>query len=590
MAAEQGIVKLVKAYEPRLDIRADREFVASMGCANTSTRRYPADTLSNSQIIFSQTTPSVRVGVDRSMELDVTFRVDVGTAGGDPAVSPTLKPLAELRNINFFGPRAFPLHSLCEVLQLRLNDQAFSWEPAEILHALLEYGNDWKDRQYNLGSTPHLPDTSYVYNSGSGTRQVFAPYKDCGPEDSRSIGIWLTDRDPAGKWFEFRAVEQIMISPLAWGDEVQCLFGIQNIDLNLTLRQPLTRVLSGATLVGSTVNNVGPFAVDVTVQRADLHVTYLQPQPNQLVPFRLNYPYHQVRRFVTSNTQGLTNVEPLASFSVNYNNITLHEIPKRMYVFARRELSTVAFNSGTAQGDFDAIKQADYFAAIDTCKVNFDTQDGRLSTLDSYDLWKISTKNGLKRSFQSWQNYIGAVLCLEFGTDMNLNPLLAPSVRGNFQLSLDVDFRDIRDPNRAGTDENEPSLAGPAKYKAYLVIVPIGIMTIENQLITTSIGSITEQDVLAAPWLAAGYRRDHKDFYGSGVSAKNIFQTAAKAWKVAKPCIGPVANLTADILGRSSDSRAQTAAAVARGIGKAAGSGRKSGGAKTRCSSLARRM
>ena len=70
MSGDVGVVRLLKHWDTRLDVRADREMVLQMGAANVSTRKYSADSVSTGQVIFSQTTPSVRVGVDRSIEVD----------------------------------------------------------------------------------------------------------------------------------------------------------------------------------------------------------------------------------------------------------------------------------------------------------------------------------------------------------------------------------------------------------------------------------------------------------------------------------------------------------------------------------------
>jgi hypothetical protein len=579
-SSDVGVVRLIKAYEPRLDIRADREFVAMMGPSNISTRRYQADTLSTSQVVWSQTTPSVRIGVDRTIEVDITFRMTFAPTNPASVVANNLYIVTD------FGPRAYPLHSICEVMSLRLNDQQFTWEPSEILHGLMTYGNDWKDRQYNMGATAHLPDLVWRYDNVAGsTRTPFTSYLQSGPEDSRNLGFWCTRVSDTE--IDIRCVEQIMLSPLTWADEVQCLFGIQNIDFAMTFKPPLTRLFSGdqygtvlqpAPAVGENANPT------VTVQNASLHISYLQPQASQIIPARLNYPYYQLRKF-SQNIPTAVNAQALIPRTV-YNNITLHEIPKRMLLFASPLLPTTASANRTdAPRTNDSFHQADFFAAIDSLTINFDTQDGRLSTLDSYDLWKIACKNGYKRSWLSWSQYMGSVLALEFGTDLNLNPLLAPGVRGNYQLSLEVQYRDIRSSAALGsalTDQTEAK-----NYKAYLVMVPTGIMTIENQLITVSIGSITEQQVYDAPWAEAGLRHEVRNMYGAG-SFKNIWKAIKKVGTKAAPVAQGVAEVLGDVLSSSSDPRYQKAALASKVASKAISKAR--GGAQVRAHSLSRRM
>jgi hypothetical protein len=599
-----------------MDIRPDREMVAVMGAANISTRSYAADTSNPSQVIWSQTTPSVRVGVDRTIEVEMKFTATLsGTIeGGDP--SPGSQDAIWLQTADnpqcppgqAFGFRQYPIHSVIENLQLRLNDQAFNWEPTDTVHALLHYGNTWQDRQYNTGSSPHLPDQFWRYDEVAGAaRNEFASWRSQSMEDNRSLKLWakISATDP--RVLEFTLIEQLMISPLNWGEDCQALFGIQNLDVTLTFRDPLYRVFAGDFKSAVTRRNA-PTGTDVTQSKDNvrvtvsptapgdqkLHITYLQPQANQVVPSRLNYPYYQVRRFQTSISTPFSAAGDIQK--VLYNNITLHEIPKRMYVFAAprvRQSTDTELNTQPRQ-----MALANFFARIEKLRVNFDSQDGRFSTLDSFDLWKMSTKNGLKRSYKQWSDANGSVLCIEFGKDLNLNPLLAPSVRGNFQLSLEVDYKDIREKCLSSV----PSSAAYTEaldYTAFLVIVPVGVMTIADQLITTSIGSVTEEQILQAPWMSAGSRVDYQGIMGAGMpTLRNFTKGLAKAAKGAMPIVGPVGDMLGSVLSSQSDPRAQmmgqvvkaASSAAGRGRGGRSSGGRRSGGAATRCSSLARRM
>ena len=59
--AETGKIRVLKVKEPRLDIKADREYVALLGASNISTKRYNADSYSSSSAIWSITSPSVQM-------------------------------------------------------------------------------------------------------------------------------------------------------------------------------------------------------------------------------------------------------------------------------------------------------------------------------------------------------------------------------------------------------------------------------------------------------------------------------------------------------------------------------------------------
>ena len=614
-----GVVTLYKAQEPRLDIQANRDFIGLMGAANISTVGYSCNSASTGQIAWSQTTPSVRNGVDRTVELDLTATITPVFSGGAANTYYRIRPMKGENGANQgvkAGLRAYPIHSICETVQCRLNDQTFSWEPAEQLHALLEYGLTQEERQYAMGSTPHYPDQQWRYTENTGNqRSVFSSYMNNTFEDGRNAGMWMNGGGSTGQAgttqpsnVTVRLIEQMMLSPFVYGEEVQCFFGIQNIDVTLTLRQPLERMLCGTWVPNMIERSTdGVTWVDLTAADANLvfspvfnfaqndqklHISYLSPQINQVIPWRLNYPYWQIQKFSQDVGVDVVAGDP-NGFEVNYNNVTLHNIPKRMYLFAQPQLIQAQGNAvgqgvnyfGTPQQNDPAIasnvnqSQSDTFAALvdKGLTVNFDTQDGRFSTYDAYDVYKVCSSNGLKRSYKAWNEYVGSVICIEFGKDLNLNPLLCPGVRGNFQLSAQVRYRDIRNVGVTPDPENLTQTA-PKRYRAYMIIVNTGIVTIQNQMITSSIGSLTEIQVEDAGWLKEGYRAHYRDIAGQG-SARNIWSAIKSAAKKASPYVSPVADVIGQVAELSDDPRAKTASSVAKTIAKATkGRGRQSGG------------
>lgn len=578
-------VKVLKVNEPRMDIEADRTYIAMMGASNVSTRSYTASSANESSVIWSVTTPSVRVGMDRRIEMELQFAVKAVGANG---ITPLpLNPLLKSGNFLTSGLRQFPIHSIIEVLNVKLNDQAISSEPNKFIHALLAYGNDAEDRQNFMGSSPHIPDNIFSY-SEPGNRSPFKSYSDCGFEDSRNAQLWITSTDNNIILFTLR--ESLMISPFYWGkQDYQALFGIQNFEVNLTLSN-IKRILSAYrndVFVGNFGNapdtanfwfdNGGVAGINYNNLRVNingesnqkLHITFLTPQPGDVVPRLLHYPYYQTKLYTqNADTLAIGGVPPTP---ITLNNITLSEIPKRCYIYLKQQPT----NEPT---------QVDFFATITNVVISFDNQDGRLSQLDTFDLWKLSCKNGLKRSFVEWQKALGSVLCLEFGTDLNLNPLLAPGVRGNFQFSAQITYKDIRDPTFvtvALTAEN-------IQYKLYVVMVPEGALTVEDQLVSISIGPLTQEYIDSAPFAPAGYRMNVVNYYGGSVIG-NIWNGLKKAFKTAAPVVKDIAGVVGNVAQYIPHPTAQAVAVGSKAVNKALG-GRKKGGALLRKSSLAHRL
>jgi hypothetical protein len=439
-------------------------------------------------------------------------------------------------------------------------------------------------------------------------------------------------------------IESILLSPFAYHEDVQAFFGIQNLDVALTFRNPLERMFCGDIYSLLQVAPAGPtttidqvpadawtnlgaddvntnlsvsLKINFEQQLQNLHVTFLQPQINQTISWRLNYAYWQIQKF--QNPGAIFN--PLEQKTdLAFNNVTLHNIPKRMFLYCMPdEIQPTSLNGvltgvpANYFGIFDDANnagvnnsncgQANFYASLESLRVNFDTQDGRFSTLDSFDLYKIASSNGYKRSFKSWSQYQGSVMCVEFGKDLNLNPLLCPGTRGNFQLSATATWRDVRNqfqsqqrPQEGVNDPNKSQLL-PKVYRLYMIIVNTGIVTIQNQLITSAIGAITEIQVEEAPWLKAGFRMAMKTITGEGSLKSNLYSGIKKAIKTVGPYVSPVADIVGDIASLSDDPRAATASKVAKVVSKVSkGRGRATGGSvivggrKVTAHSLSRRM
>ena len=61
-------------------------------------------------------------------------------------------------------------------------------------------------------------------------------------------------------------------------------------------------------------------------------------------------------------------------------------------------------------------------------------------------------------------------MCLEFATDLNINPLLCPGVRGNFSYQSAVTFFDVREPAIVAGNPLPNYI-----YEMYSVFVPEGV-------------------------------------------------------------------------------------------------------------------
>ncbi len=564
-------INVLKAWEPRLDIEENRVYVCMQGAASMTVSPQNCQNISLSQIQWTVTTPSTRTGVDRRLDKDTTWYIDYNNATAD--MNNSFNNLL-LSASTTCGPRQYPLASCTLVENFRLNDQLFGWEPSELVAPLQQYGNEVEDRQYYCAA-PHMPDTFFSYNQtgyNSGPRNPYAGYFQTVTEDTRSTQITCTvgtnnsglaSNNGVNRRLICRIREPTFISPFYYGrGDYQALFGIQKIDCNLSLvAQSVINRFFGGLLTSMLVNGLGSAPSEALfliypAQQQGLHTlwfNYLTPHAHQSIPNRLVYPYYQVSKYTQQfswQTSGsiATNNLVVQPITLNYNNITLHEIPKRIYHFARQNISGQGGNGGN-----NAYVLPDFYAVITTpTTFNFDNVDGRLSNIDTLGLWKMSVKNGLKRSWLEFSSTIGSVLCLEMGTDITLSPLLAQGVRGNFQYQPQISF--MMSPfflayvNNAG---NTPSTAaynfGQNAWIAYTVTIPDGVLMVDNQLVTISVGGITEEMLAMAPFAGSGFRQQIRNMYGGAWynkvwnGIKRVFSKVGPVVKKISSVVGTVA-------------------------------------------------
>jgi hypothetical protein len=564
-------ISIVKHFEPRLNIKPDRVYSVPIGGQDISYRSYAANTSAGSQVSWSFTTPGVRIGIVPCLLMDFVFKF---TRTGSAAV---IEPPVTSTNAAH-GVRQWPVHSCIEVANVSFNGTTLTFEPADVIHALLNYGNDSEDRQYHMSGTAHFPDQFYRFDAGepwitgagAGARSPFAKFLDSSQiEDSRNVSLFSCnangDRIPnppqGDAEFYIRCQEYLMMSPFKWGKvQSQCLFGIQDFDLNLTMKlneiNAWAGFLAGNTGVFPLVNN-SVYTQTVADRAPRIHLVYITPQPDVVIPPLLHYPYYEIRRHRGNTRQTITTASD-APEDYQFQNLQLGEIPKRMYIYAK-DFAPNPVNTGTGS----SFRAPDWFANIKALNITFDAAVGRFTSYKSIDLCRVSQENGYKRSFFEWEGSVGSVMCIEFGKDLALNPLLAPGVRGSFELQVAVRFR-----NQGHED---------ITFQPYIVLVPEGVFSIDDQLISRSIGTLTEIMVAQAPFV--DLPQSVVPNYQGGNFGPNLA-------KFAKGMRGPAA----DALEYGAKA-ASAAAPYVRGKGprSTGGSRNTTGGRSLRATSLARR-
>lgn len=168
-------------------------------------------------------------------------------------------------------------------------------------------------------------------------------------------------------------------------------------------------------LLPSNQNPATLSAVSVNFSNPVLLFKYITPSLLQRLPRSISYPYFSVDRYPTTSNISFA---PNSSQILQSNNIQLKSIPRKIYIFARRQNMDETFST------------TDTYFAINNISLNWNNESGLLSSATQQDLYNISKKNGVNLSWSQWAGaysfvsqtiantskigLVGSILCLNF--------------------------------------------------------------------------------------------------------------------------------------------------------------------------------
>lgn len=475
---------------PVLDLEQNDETlhkVVLKGAKHFTTQLIQNDNQSATQMQFTVTPPSQNTVIDRRIDLVYETTVSI-TAGGDKrfmfpencgnaAILDTdgnigiPESYAEgVRNGNGVALRQMPISSIVQNLNVELNGTNISNSPRDYVHAVMQYTDpEW--RKHALKGIAHAPDnlnglyTSY-YQSAAGATAAsekqraglpnalsVGDYR-CG-EEGRGAVLQLfningalsdanfkangaaNDDDAGPSEFVLRIREPLFLSPftMAYGEGMT---NINQIKVEVTFdASKLQKIFSK---IDTTVH--APRATSANSQLADLTQTfvpnsaklavrYYTPQDDIRIPNEIVLPYHQVLRHTGSVRVVASNV---ARTDINPNR-RLNQIPEALYLWVARPQTDAAYNGAAGQ------TLSDGFAAVENVNIQFQNQVGILSNLDINDLFALAKDNGCDVQDLNEYRSRGACLKLMFGKDIPLPNNEAPGTRGDYDIQIQVTYR-----------------------------------------------------------------------------------------------------------------------------------------------------
>ena len=494
-------LNLVNAIDPRLEALAGPQrklkWHVPQGAAYTNKVAQKANSVSNQSVSFNFNTQGKNVLIDRRfytrMRFRCTFNCANTTGNADVAVQTGQDAI-----------RAFPIASCAENVSVSINGTSVSCNYADMFQAYQHFSSPVELSAYELSGTPTQLDFYQQYDQiPDPSTNTKSPFSASGYASGQQLPraafnlIHLTNPAIANgasgvAVAEFEVVEPLMISPLLYSSTAleSALLGVTNLAVNINFGD-LSRVWSQGTRAG-----IATTCTTTILGTPELLMEYknLQLVGESKIPEVVRYNYQRPEVYVNDINQTIAAATTISfpTLSVTNNAIQLSACPKKIYIYASKARGTKTF------------KDADTFVPITSLSLSYLNVSGQFSAFSQADLYNMCVKNGYAGSFQEWSGkalagiggagnitsagytgrdtLTGGVLCID-STDLALPSNIASGCLVNSQLQFQLGLENV---NRSAVD-----------VVITTIVVQDGVMEISEGGMTTRIGVITSDEILA---------------------------------------------------------------------------------------------
>jgi hypothetical protein len=535
----------VLVLDPVTQIEKIKDYAILRGGDKISWKAYTTNAVSNSSFQFTCVPPSGGVITSRDVMITVPIRLNI--TGLITTNNAAFAPPTSLINFGYDCPRAWAFASGVDTCRATINNDTVSVNVADVIHALLHYNIDncLKTREYSM--TPNYTDQSFNYADLHGSiRSPMASYGDGLDGITNQRGGFPFTIVPgtnlpviptiagtlASATIDFLVCENVFaLSPFFWGrHDNQGFYNVNSMDFNWT-------ILSGSAFRHWSHDALTPVATSGT-SSVFSNITAMTAQYNSFVP-SFSYPIslpQMLFKYITPNVL-TTDLGPNIPISYPYseiarypldigfisyasgpqifnsNTLQLSQVPRRMYIYGRYSNNAL----------YTRCDLTDTYLSIINISVQFANQSTVLSSASTQQLYKLNVANHADFTWPQWSGYgvnnailppstfykpygtTGGPLCLEWGTQIQLDGSDCPGKRGNYQLQVTVTLQNM---NSSGAADLIP-------MTLYIVIVQEGVFTITALGDAThQIGVVDTQDILNAQKNPAVSYRDVEDYNG----------------------------------------------------------------------------
>lgn len=518
------MLSVVKTQDKVLDITSPVLFSANTSAKTINYQQISANSYgpsSNNQFLVIP--GNSEYVVDRRMIVKWDFAVNITgiTAGA----------------INFtdgtFGLRSYPIDAAASSVKVSVNNQSIDQTYPNEIRRLKQISEDVQLLN-TCASQLQMPDQSQQYSDLVGSnRNPLASYSD----NVAGEGVWTT----RGSWnqnftitgntggtcqFTFSVYEPIWLSPMVAEGDAAGFCYVNQMRLEYKFAD-LSRMFS---------SSLGGLTITVTMPTPPtLYTVFYTLQPDQVLPEKQMLNYEDFTPQVSNDTT----IASGASQTLVLNNITINQIPKFLCIYVKQRDSDETYRT------------TDTEAFISNVKISFNNNNTLLSDMSSWQLWQLSRKNGVKRSWVEWRYQRGSLIVID-ASDLNLDQDQAPGVAGiSTNLSVQVVAQNISNASKV--------------MNLYLLPVVEGVMVLHRTLqVELNQSPITADQVRSAPYAGANVAPK----YGG-----SIFGLLSKAIPFLRQT-GLVSSL-GNVLSKSGIPIVSDIAGVATPIAKSLGFGRR---------------
>lgn len=530
-------VPVLVTDDPRIDLDPHPYYLVERGASDIIYQNYQSDSFGGGTINITTQISDRRTVVSSKIFIRPVFQVEVTTSADvfDAATAAASNLSTQLAKINL-NPRFSPLMSSVTNCGISLNGKMLNEPIGRYFAPLMKYCVPTETAAYDFSTFPsaqdvlaepydfdNTPANAIQPNSSSNLSAVGNGGDDSNAYQPPKRSGWLanvgeiTDAVTARSLkFKYATEEILPLSPLIWGHkEVKGIAGIDTLNVYINYDSQL---LDSSIMYCPLNNNpLTTITVKVSLIGCSAEFIYFSPRANVEVPPVLRYRYNNIQH-IPKNIDA-SNIDPSpfhnpdsqaaakSAIKTFYSDsITLQGMPKRMYVFIKRQQSSITSYT------------PDTYARIDKISLQIGNRSGILSEAEPQVLYRMAVKNGYQGSWDSWYNNCGSVICIDFAQDIPLGLLEAPGTLSKLNLQYNVQGENLY------YDRN------PADFRTYVKpnLELNTVLVYEGMLIIKEGQIMIEQSVVSPLDVANSHKIHHVhydsllDFSGGSYQGGNI--------------------------------------------------------------------